>query len=758
MKKLIFCFLNFLLFQLYESADFKFETIEFKNDGDLTINYTAYENGTKVATVNLGGSCKFLYVWIDEMETECRVRTSPLDDPSRDHEWNDIHIERWKDPNEHPTDSCPYCHEIGINTTGVDKIYFNLTKEFEHNGIDFDWLKTEDVKGWVAFKKMHCNDSDYWTYDASRDNNTFYRPGYHHTPFIGWMNDPNGLVYEEMEDIGYYHLFYQFNPYSSKWDNMHWGHSKTKDFLNWIHLPPAIYRFQKGHIFSGSVVYDKTNTRLLAFFTVFKKYEHNEIIYEFQHNYIAESVINPNNATDKTTYYNILDYEPHELGRYGRQFRNYTNPILIPEEEKEFYDENPGKTFDDYLDSSKYNKDYRDPKIVLYKDDTNTTDYYVLLISADYEYRIYQNKDPETNEKLTDFITWSLVGKFGRGYGVDTKYIQYECPDIARIFPSGSSHAKWIFIANINPGGPFGGSATEYFTGSFDGATYTSDHLFPKWMDFGKDHYATVTYTNIPNEERVLALPWTSNWIYAGIVPTTQYRSTNGLPREFSLFKVKGEYFLNVAPAREVKNLRTTTTVSIFEEVTKKKKRKTLDISTVADEGMYELNINVTVTKNAKKYGFYIYNEEGEKIDFFFDTKKDRLWNEYGLSGSSSFIMDRRYSGNHNLLYYGEWGTHGREKRSNGQYSFIKNCYKYVDHFKLGTKIPMDLLKDKKKHNVQIFYDRSHVEVFLDGGRAVMTNIVFPLGKYYNHIKFYTDKGSVTFEGTAYKLSVPSSS
>jgi sucrose-6-phosphate hydrolase SacC (GH32 family) len=95
-------------------------------------------------------------------------------------------------------------------------------------------------------------------------------------------------------------------------------------------------------------------------------------------------------------------------------------------------------------------------------------------------------------------------------------------------------------------------------------------------MDFGKDHYATVTYTNIPNEERVLALPWTSNWIYGKIVPTFQYRSTNGLPREFTLFKVNGEYFLNVAPSREVDNpdnLRTTNSYTFDNIVVSKKKK-----------------------------------------------------------------------------------------------------------------------------------------------------------------------------------------
>ena len=595
---------------------------------------------------------------------------------------------------------------------------------------------------------MKCNNSDYYTYNASRDSDTKYRPGYHHTPFIGWMNDPNGLVYENMTGTPYYHLFYQFNPYCSQWDNMHWGHSKSTDLLHWIHLPPAIYRFQKGHIFSGSVVYDKNATaylanntaRLVAFFTTSHNYQikNGYNVYGFQHNFAA---ISTDTAGD---YYKIYDYETYNVGQFGRQFGKKINPILVPEEELEYYKENPGTTFDDYVQSGKYNTNYRDPKIVLYKNDLNTTEFYVLLISADYEYRIYQN-----NNK--DFITWSLVGKFGKEHGVDVNYIQYECPDIARIFPSGSNHAKWVFIANINPGGPFGGSATEYFTGEFDGATYTSDHFFPKWMDFGKDHYATVTYTNIPNEERVLALPWSSNWIYSGLTPTFQFRSTNGIGRELSLFKASGEYFLNVAPARELFNIRKD---SFDIEATVSKKRKKLKMEPLKIyDGMLELNIDVTVTGNAKKYGFTLFNDVGEKIDFFFDTKIDKIWNEYGLFNSGSFIMDRRFSGDQDFKSVGGWGISDRERRFfNGIPAYTKKCYKYVDPFRLGTKIPMALLKNKKKHNVQVFYDKSHIEVFVDGGRGVMTNIVFPNGNYYNQLKFYTDNGSVKFEGKAYQL------
>ena len=734
MKVLVFILFIFLFNLSYE------ETVN-------GIEYS-YNKDTMCVEVTLPKPCKYFYIWIDQKENALRVHK----DNEEDNVWNEIRVRR------NDSTTTKYHYEIGIGTENSTKLYFNFSKELKNNGIDYSGLSESDILGYYGFKNMKCNDSDYFTYVENRDTETKYRPGYHHTPFIGWMNDPNGLVYENMTGTGYYHLFYQFNPYCSQWDNMHWGHSKSKDLLNWIHLPPAIYRFQKGHIFSGSVVFDKYGTannatgnipRLVAFFTTFKKYQETDndnAVHDIQHNYAAVSTDTDGN------YYHVYDYETYDIGKFGRQFRKRINPILVPEEEIEFYEENPTGTFNDYVKSSKFNSNYRDPKIVLYKDDLNTTEFYILLISADYEYRIYQNKYfSNSTEKLNDFVTWSLVGRFGKEHGVDVNYIQYECPDIARIFPSGSSHAKWVFIANINPGGPFGGSATEYFTGEFDGATYSSDHYYPKWMDFGKDHYATVTYTNIPNEERVVALPWSSNWIYSGLTPTFQFRSTNGIARELSLFKSSGDYFLNVAPARELPTIRKN---SERIEVTVSKKRKKVKMEPLSiTDGMLELNIDVTVTGNAKKYGFTLYNNVGEKIDFFFDTKKDKIWNEYGISNSGSFIMDRRYSGDQDFKSVGGWGFSGREKRlPNGVHAYTKKCYKYVDPFRLGTKIPMALLKNQKKHNVQIFYDKSHIEVFLDGGRGAMTNIVFPNGEYYNQLKFYTDKGTVKFDGYAYHL------
>jgi len=90
-----------------------------------------------------------------------------------------------------------------------------------------------------------------------------YRPIYHFMPEKNWMNDPNGPIYYK----GEYHLFYQYNPNDYKWGDIHWGHAKSKDLINWEHLPIALHpskEFDEHHCFSGcAAVNDEGSCYLL---------------------------------------------------------------------------------------------------------------------------------------------------------------------------------------------------------------------------------------------------------------------------------------------------------------------------------------------------------------------------------------------------------------------------------------------------------------------------------------------------------------
>ena len=500
------------------------------------------------------------------------------------------------------------------------------------------------------------------TFDTA--NTEKFRPVYHHTPLYGWMNDANGLVYKD----GEYHLYFQYNPYGSEWGNMHWGHSVSKDLVHWEHLAPAIARDTLGHIFSGSSIVDQENVagygagNILAFYT---------------------------SASDKNGQIQCLAFSKDN----GRTFTKYEkNPILCPA---------------DGL------RDFRDPKVFRYEPE----DKWVMIVSADKEMRFYDSKN------LKD---WNYMSSFGEGYGVQP--CQFECPDMVELPVDGDlNRKKWALIVNVNPGCYFGGSATQYFTGNFDGTKFSCDSQpnVTKWLDWGKDHYATVCFSN--TGERTIAVPWMSNWQYCNIVPTKQFRSANALPRELSLYTQDGEIYLSAVPVPEIKTLR--------------KEKKEIPAFTVANDyhidslladndGAYELALEITVGE-AEIMGFNLFNDKGEKVDIYFNLPEKRL------------VMDRTKSG---IVDFGkksvshEIEVHDRRKTTS---------INYIDDFALATWAP---IKKENKYTLDVFVDKCSVEIFLNGGKVAMTNLIFP-SEPYNRMCFYSKGGSFQVDSfKAYRL------
>lgn len=518
----------------------------------------------------------------------------------------------------------------------------------------------------LALKKGQMKLSNVW--DVT--NTDFYRPSYHHTPSYGWMNDPNGMFYKD----GIYHLCYQYNPYGSKWGNMHWGHAISRDLIHWKEVEPTIARDPMGHIFSGSAVIDKDGTA----------------------NYGKDAIVALyTSACDKNGQIQCMAYSTDG----GYTFHKYSgNPVLTP--------------FDGL-------KDFRDPKVFWYA----PLKKWYMIVSADKEMRFYSSPDLKK---------WTYVSAFGRGYGAQPN--QFECPDFFQLPVDGNPNKKkWVMIVNINPGCLFGGSATEYFIGDFDGKNFVCDSKpsVAKFLDYGKDHYATVTFSGV--QDRVLGIAWMSNWQYANVTPIRQYRGANTLPREFKLFTGKdGQIYMSSNVVSEVAGLRKTFKRLPDLVITQGKDSKNLSSS---KENAFEIEMDVTPGEAAKT-GFILYNEKGEKVNIYFDMKAGRL------------VMDRTESGK---TKFGEKAeAHKIEKEFDlHEHREIKepfrklNSVNYKNDFALGTWAPLSLC-DSKTYHLDVFVDKCSIEIFVNGGRIAMTNLVFPT-QPYTSVKFYSDGNKAAY-------------
>ena len=519
----------------------------------------------------------------------------------------------------------------------------------------------------LCWKEMKLSN----TFDTT--NREYYRPVYHHTPAYGWMNDANGLFYKD----GVYNLYFQYNPYGSVWGNMHWGHSTSTDLIHWKHEPVAIDRDPMGHIFSGSCIVDDRNSAgygknsVLAFYT-----------YHFR-----------NTGGEQIQWQGMAHSNDN-----GMTFKKYEdNPVLKP--------------FDGL-------SNFRDPKVFWYEPQQK----WCMVVSADKNMRFYESKDLKH---------WTYLSEWGEGYGRQPN--QFECPDLVQLPVDGDkTRMKYVLLVNVNPGCIFGGSATEYFVGDFDGRKFTCDSKkdVAKWLDWGKDHYATVCFSN--TKDRTIAVPWMSNWQYANLTPMQQYRSQNALPRELKLFTGKdGELYVSAAPVSESLKLRKS--ANKIGNLNLNGKDKEINNIVKDNDGAYEITAEVTPGE-ATTVGFDLVNDKGEMTKIYFDMKEGRI------------VMDRTKSGKVDFANVSEVNDKDTKGVKNHPYAI-----NYVNDFALGTWAPLNLCKDQT-YKLDVFVDKCSVEIFVDGGRIAMTNLVFPT-KPYGTLKLYSEGGKARVKNlTVYKL------
>jgi fructan beta-fructosidase len=445
-----------------------------------------------------------------------------------------------------------------------------------------------------------------------------YRPAFHFTPQANWMNDPNGLVYYN----GKYHLFYQYYPGDIVWGPMHWGHAESIDLIHWKHLPIALYPDSLGMIFSGSAVIDKENTSgfgknsMIAIFTL-----HNDaLIKQGRKNIESQGIA-----------YSIDE---------GKTWTKYSgNPVL----------NNSGE------------QDFRDPK-VFWNPEINKWN--MVLAVGD---RIKLFSSP-------DLKSWNFESDFkpendGKPLGV------WECPDLFKMKVKDSNTEKWVMIINHGDKAPNGGSGGRYFVGSFDGKKFVNEQN-ANWLDYGTDFYAGVTFSNVPEEKRIL-LVWMSNWQYATKTPTNVWRSAMTLPRELELVQQGNSFYLTQKIVEQFN--------SISQNEFEAKEVKTPFVKNNLDLSQAEISFTIT---------------ESQNIEIIFSNKKNESY--FIKLKDNQLITDRMKSGK---IDFSE--------------SFAK-------------KVQSMPLRKEKIHSFQLILDKSSVEILLNNGMFSMTNLFFPNENYTN--------------------------
>ncbi len=437
---------------------------------------------------------------------------------------------------------------------------------------------------------------------------------------------------------GKWHLYYQYNPYGNRHGNIHWGHSVSTDLVKWQHHPPVLAPDSLGSCASGSCVVDVHNAAGFG----------KNAILAFYTAWGPPQVQCMAYSTDG-----------------GYTFHKYeANPIL-----------------------TSTSRNFRDPKVFYH----SPTQRWIMVLAVGHHMEYYSS---------ANLKEWKYESSFGEGYGGHGGV--WECPDMLQMPVDGNpDRQKWVLICNINPGGPAGGSATQYFTGEFDGHEFICDTPpnVTRWMDHGVDNYASVGWNNAPDNRPVI-IGWMSNWNYCGSVPTTAFRSANTSARDLYLYSHNGVAYLGSRPSPEMESALTPATY--YPDRTVQGVSDTLRIDSATNG--YRLNLTL-LPDTEGVCGLTLTNAEGDQLTFSYDTR-------------TSLFRCNRNTYTH-PAFSNRWeATAAIRFGIRGEATL------------LGVGTPEQQISvpstDDGHIALSLWVDRSSVECFEQSGRWVMTTTLFP--------------------------------
>lgn len=481
-----------------------------------------------------------------------------------------------------------------------------------------------------------------------------YRPAIHFTARDTWLNDPNGLVYHD----GVYHLFFQNNPFGNVWGNMSWGHATSHDLLHWTEHPVAIACDETEDIFSGSVVVDHGNT------SGFGTADAPALVAIYTSAFKAASEYSGTQAQS-------LAYSTDA----GMTWQKYAaNPVL-----------------------TRNSAHFRDPKVFRYQG--RDGGFWVMVaVEAQHQTVVFYRSE--------DLKSWEFLSDFGPA---NADQGEWECPDLFPLAVDGDpENIKWVLIVNVNPGAVAGGSGGQYFVGGFDGVRFTPDPgsvVAPAgvaaigdptavaaalqeclWLDWGRDCYASVSFSNVPDDRRII-IGWMNNWDYANQLPTAPWRSSMTLARELRLTAVNGAARLIQQPLLAGPGT--------GNEVPAARDQLAPDAFDLRDSN---LRLPAAVPGSAHIIEAEILPGSTGQVAFHLFATDD---------GSTGTV----------LSYNAATAQLALDRRQSGNTGF---------HEKFPSVESAPLVLEDGVLKLQIVVDHCSVEVFAQGGKVVLTDLVFP--------------------------------